>query len=88
MNAHRYDNPVAFRWRAMFKAPSPLHVACQAWNIPVARALLRNRADLYMKMLEAKMLTQPTCFEEAIASKNRELIELLGVAKLSDTKHV
>ena len=23
VNAHRYDNPVAFQWRAMFKAPTP-----------------------------------------------------------------
>lgn len=80
VNAHRYNNPVAFRWRGMFKNPTPLHIACMGKNIPVVRALLRNGADPHMKMLQAGSLTPPTCFESAIESKNRELIDLLAAA--------
>jgi len=28
LNAYRYKNPVAFRWRAPFNLPIPFHVAC------------------------------------------------------------
>ena len=36
VNAYRFDNLVALPWRAMFKQPTPLYVACDKSNIPVA----------------------------------------------------
>ena len=66
VNAYRFNDPVAFRWRAPFKFPRPVHVACEESNIFVAQALLRHGADPHRKTLEAAELTQGSCNLRAI----------------------
>ena len=53
VNAWRYDNARAFRWRALFKTETPLHIACERGSAIIARALLACGADPYQGMLEA-----------------------------------
>jgi len=83
VNAYRFDNPTAFRWRATFKLPTPLHVACDEGNLPVAQALVRHGADPHRKMLEAGRLTQPTPLDKALESNNGALIDFLRATNLS-----
>ena len=80
VNAYRFDNPVAFRWRAMSKLPTPLHIACDRQNIPVARALLRHGADPHRKMLEGGRLSPPTPLERAMESNDQDMIHLMESA--------
>ena len=75
-NGYRYNNPIAFRWRAPFKLPTPLHVACQEANVPVARALLQLGADPHQMMLEAGELSGQTALELALVSNDRELVDI------------
>ncbi|KAK1047329.1 hypothetical protein LTR74_017767, partial [Friedmanniomyces endolithicus] len=83
VNAYRFDNPTAFRWRATFKLPTPLHVACDEESFPVAQALIRQGADPHRKMLEAGKLTQPTPLDQALKSRNWKLVDLFREAELS-----
>ncbi|KAK6442246.1 hypothetical protein LTR95_001521 [Oleoguttula sp. CCFEE 5521] len=83
VNAYRFNNPVAFRWRAMFKLPTPLHVACSERNSPVAIALLKNGADPHRQMLEAGEPTPPTSIERALEINDQGLINLLKASELS-----
>lgn len=84
MNTHRYDNPVAFRWRALFKHGTPLHVACEARRVLVARTLLECGANPHRKMLQAQKLVPPTPYEVAMESMDEELRRLFTAFGESD----
>lgn len=81
VNAYRFNNNVALRWRGLKRLPTPLHTACERRNIPVARALLRQGAGPHRVMLEAGEPTQPTPLEEALETADQELIDLLRAAE-------
>ncbi|KAF2163903.1 hypothetical protein M409DRAFT_57014 [Zasmidium cellare ATCC 36951] len=51
VNALRYTNPTASRQMAMSFLPTPLYLAVERENIPVARALLRHGADPARRVL-------------------------------------
>ncbi|KAK6434952.1 hypothetical protein LTR95_008862 [Oleoguttula sp. CCFEE 5521] len=76
-NAYRYHNPVAFRLRAPFDLPTPLHVACRETNVPVANALIHNGASPRCRMLEAWKETGPTPLQLAKELGSKDLIDLL-----------
>ena len=82
VNAYRYNNAVAFRWRGMSTLPTPLHVACCERNIPVAKALLQHGADLCRKLLNAGKLAEPTPLDEALETKDQGLIDLMRTYSL------
>ena len=82
VNAYRFDNAIAWRWRALFQLPTPLHVACEERNIPVARALLQHGADPHRKILSAGQLMQPTPLDKALESNNQGLIAAFGATKV------
>lgn len=78
VNAHEFDDPVALQLRALYKQPTPLHVACEKSNMPVAQALLQLGADPYRKMLEAGKAIAPTPLDIALSVENRSLVILLN----------
>ncbi|KAK6442797.1 hypothetical protein LTR95_000956 [Oleoguttula sp. CCFEE 5521] len=78
VNAFRFDNPVAMQRRAMFKQPTPLHVACENGNALVAEVLIRHGANPRLKMLEAHEFTGPTPLDIARENGDRGLIALLS----------
>ncbi|KAK6430654.1 hypothetical protein LTR95_013186 [Oleoguttula sp. CCFEE 5521] len=77
-NEYRYQNPVAFRWRAPFDLPTPLRVACREVNIPVAHALLQNGADPHRKMLQSWEEVGSSPLQVAKESGRKDLIDVFG----------
>ena len=78
MNAHRYNNDSALRWRALSKSGTPLHIACKRQSVLVARTLLKYGADPHQKMLEAQELVSPTPYEMAMDSNDEDLMSLFA----------
>ncbi|KAK3616130.1 hypothetical protein LTR56_026155 [Elasticomyces elasticus] len=87
VNAYRFNNPTAFRWRAMSKLPTPLHVACDEHNVPVARALLQHGADPHRQMLMAGELTSPTPLEKVLKNSDEALTRLFEKSTLRVVFH-
>ncbi|KAK4893194.1 hypothetical protein LTR49_028514 [Elasticomyces elasticus] len=85
VNAYRFNNPTAFRWRAMSKLPTPLHVACDEHNVPVARALLQHGADPHRQMLMAGELTSPTPLEKVLKNSDEALTRLFEKSTLRES---
>ncbi|KAK1059968.1 hypothetical protein LTR33_013019 [Friedmanniomyces endolithicus] len=86
VDVHRFDNDIAFRWRALRPARAPLHEACELQNVPVVEALLRNGADPHIKRLEKNVLVGKTALEEACNGDNKRLIRILKeAARAKDT---
>ncbi|CAK3990231.1 ankyrin repeat and SOCS box 13-like [Lecanosticta acicola] len=76
VNAYRFHNRTAFRWRGLRKQPTALHIASRTGNMPVAEALFRYGADPYLPMLQASKLTRPSSFDIALEEKNAILVDL------------
>jgi len=77
VHAHRCNNPIARRQRAMSRLATPLHEACYAQNIRVARVLLEHGADPLGMMMREGRLAPPTALDSAFATNNGEMVELL-----------
>lgn len=78
VNAYRYHNPVAFRWRAGFSLPTPLHVACEHYNFLVAQVLLQHGANPTLRRLAAGKTMPPTPLEKAQELGQRDMWDLLA----------
>ena len=82
VNAYRLDNPTAYRIWGLLRLPTPLHVACEENNIPVARALLQHGADPHRKILEAGQPTDPTPLDKAIQRNDQALVAVLEATEV------
>ncbi|KAK3700531.1 hypothetical protein LTR37_015932 [Vermiconidia calcicola] len=78
VNAYRYDNPIARRFRGMSQLLLPLHVACYEQNTYVAKVLLQNGADPLGLVLEQGQMVPPTALEIAFVNCGQEMVDLLS----------
>ena len=85
VNGHRYDNSVAFRWKAFHKLLTPLHECCYAGNVPVAKALLERGADPNRQMLQTRVLVDPTALQQACRDGNTALVELFEKSERTES---
>ena len=76
VDACRYNNPLAYKWKGLSMLRTPLYIACFERNIPVAQALLQHGADPCRKVLNAG-LAPPTPLDRALETKDQSLIDLL-----------
>ena len=79
VNARRHTNSAAWRQKAMSFLPTPLYLACDEENIPVARALLQHGADPTREIL-CQGRSGPSALERARSIKNPELSSLIFAA--------
>ncbi|EME39768.1 hypothetical protein DOTSEDRAFT_74614 [Dothistroma septosporum NZE10] len=76
VNAYRFHNPIAFRWRGLYTLPTALHIASANGNVLVAEALFRHGADPHQPMLQATKLTKPSSLDIAHQNNNAVLVDL------------
>jgi len=83
VNAHRYNNDIALRRRLLSCLPTPLHVACDERNLPVADVLTSHGGNPHCKMLAEFREVPPTPMETAYKLKDKRMIDLLTIACLA-----
>jgi ankyrin repeat protein len=86
IDAHRYLNDEALKYRYQSKLGTPLHTALYNANLPVAKALLDHGANLNCKMLLKFEKTGPTPLDLAIKTGDQRWIDLFMASSLLETR--